>query len=77
MINVLEPLMDIAVNGANSAQVEADMLKINTFRCCTRLPDLDSLWLAAAEGEGLIRSVDVTVLRRDAYTKHYSLIGRR
>lgn len=66
MTNVVQPLMDIVVNGANPAQVEADVLQINTFRCCTLLPDLDSLWLAAAEDEGLIGSVDVTVPRPDA-----------
>jgi hypothetical protein len=64
--NVLDPLMDIAANGANTAQVNADILQINTFRCCTLLPDLDSLWLAAAEDEGLIGSVDVTVPRPNA-----------
>jgi hypothetical protein len=30
--NVLDPLMDIVVNGANAPQVTADVLQINTFR---------------------------------------------
>lgn len=66
MINVLEPLMDVATNGANPEQVAADLLQINTFRCCQLLPDLDSLWEAAAADEGLIGSVDISVPRPDA-----------
>jgi hypothetical protein len=66
MTNVLMPLMDVVVNGANPDQVAADLLQINTFRCCTLLPDLDSLWEAAAADEGLVGSVDITVPRPDA-----------
>jgi hypothetical protein len=66
MDNVLDPLMDIVVNGANSALVNADVLQINTFRCCTLLPDLDVLWLAAAEDEGLVGQVNLSPPRPDA-----------
>lgn len=55
--NVLAPLMDITANGADTARVLADILQINRFRCCTLLPDLDVLWLAAAEDEGLVGQV--------------------
>lgn len=66
MNNVLVPLMDIVVNGANTPQVDADVLQINTFRCCTLLPDLDVLWLAAAEDEGIVGQVNLNVPRPDA-----------
>lgn len=66
MTNVLVPLMDITVNGADTAQVQADLSQINTFRCCTLLPDLDVLWLEAAEDEGLVGQVNLSVPRPNA-----------
>ena len=66
MTNVLMPLMDITVNGANGPQVTADLLQINTFRCCTLLPDLDVLWPAAADDEGISNQVNTVVPRPNA-----------
>lgn len=67
-INVLDPLMDVVVNAANLGQVDADLGVINQFRCCTLLPDLDVLWLAAGEDEGLVGQVNLSPPRPNACT---------
>lgn len=42
------------------------MNNINQVRCCNVLPDLDVLWLEAAEDEGLIGQVNTAVPRPNA-----------
>ncbi|KAJ4412039.1 hypothetical protein N0V82_008883 [Gnomoniopsis sp. IMI 355080] len=64
--NVLIPLNDITTNGSDTMQVMTDVSTINHFRCCTLLPDLDTLWLSAAEDEGLVGQVTVTPPRPNA-----------
>ncbi|KAH8896528.1 hypothetical protein GQ53DRAFT_819613 [Thozetella sp. PMI_491] len=64
--NVLMPLMDVTTNGADTQQVLADVAQINQFRCCTLLPGLDILWLAAAEDEGLVGQVTTSAPRPNA-----------
>lgn len=64
--NVLTPLSDITTNGFNTHQVLTDVDTINQFRCCTLLPDLDILWLSAAEDEGLVGQVTLSPPRPNA-----------
>lgn len=64
--HVLDPLMNIIVNANDPADVQNDLEEINIFRCCTLLPDLDVLWLAAAEDQGLVGQVTTSPPRPNA-----------
>jgi hypothetical protein len=58
--------MDVVVNAANLVEVTADLGMINSFRCCSLLPALDTLWTAAATDEGIVGQVSLVVLRPNA-----------
>jgi hypothetical protein len=51
------------IGGGN---VESLVEGINNIRCCNVLPDLDVLWLEAAEQAGIVGTVNTNVPRPDA-----------
>jgi len=59
-------LQDIINNPGDSAAVTQALNNINAFRCCNVLPDLDVLWLDAAEDYGLVGTVNTVVPRPNA-----------
>ena len=63
---VLTNLQDIIDNQNNLDVINTDIANINSIRCCNVLPDLDILWTAAADDEGVSNLVDLTVPRPNA-----------
>lgn len=59
---VIDNLQSIIDGGDVTTAVNA----INQVRCCNVLPDLDVLWLQAAEDYGLIGQVNTVVPRENA-----------
>jgi hypothetical protein len=47
------------INNQNDLDtINANIANINQIRCCNVLPDLDILWLAAADSEGVSNLVN-------------------
>ena len=63
---VINQLLNIIQNPNNNNVVQNAVDRINQVRCCNVLPDLDVLWLAAAETEGIVGQVNTDVPRPNA-----------
>jgi hypothetical protein len=63
---VLTNLQDIINNQNDLNVINADIANINQIRCCHVLPDLDVLWTAAADDEGVSNLVNLAVPRPNA-----------
>jgi hypothetical protein len=61
---VLTNLQDIINNQNDLDTINAHIKSINQIRCCNVLPDLDILWPAAAEAEGVSNLV-ITVAPKE------------
>jgi hypothetical protein len=64
--NVLNALQSIIDNQNNLNQINIEIGEINQVRCCSVLPDLDVLWTAAADDEGVSNLVNLVVPRENA-----------
>lgn len=60
---VLVPLGNIIQSPADSSNVATQLQTINQFRCCSVLPDLDTLWSSTAEDEGVANQVPLSAPR--------------
>jgi hypothetical protein len=63
---VLTNLQDIINNQNDLAIIKQDIYNINEVRCCNVLPDLDVLWTAAADAEGVSNLVNLVVPSENA-----------
>jgi hypothetical protein len=63
---VLTNLQDIINNQNDLDVINTDISNINHIRCCNVLPDLDILWTAAADDEGVSNLVNLVVPRPNA-----------
>ena len=63
---VLTKLQDIITNQNDINIINTDVANINQIRCCNVLPDLDVLWTAAADAEGVSNLVNLVVPRENA-----------
>ena len=63
---VLTNLQDIINNQNDLTTINQDITNINQVRCCNVLPDLDVLWTAAADAEGVSNLVNLVVPRENA-----------
>jgi hypothetical protein len=63
---VLTNLQDIINNQNDLTVINQDIANINQVRCCNVLPDLDVLWKAAADAEGVSNLVNLVVPRENA-----------
>ncbi|EXJ93726.1 hypothetical protein A1O1_02119 [Capronia coronata CBS 617.96] len=61
--NVLTPLGNIVASTGNADIVASNLHTINQFRCCSVLPDLDTLWTATAVDEGVANVVPIAAPR--------------
>ena len=63
---VLTNLQDIINNQNDLDIINADIANINQIRCCNVLPDLDILWPAAADAEGVSNLVNTVAPEENA-----------
>ena len=64
--NVPSSLQNIINNPGDAQNVAVQLQDINNTRCCNVLPDLDILWQAAADDEGISDQVNTVVPRPNA-----------
>jgi hypothetical protein len=63
---VLTNLQDIIDNQNNLTIIKQDIYNINEVRCCNILPNLDVLWAAAADAEGVSNLVNLVAPNENA-----------
>jgi len=59
-------IQNIINNPGDATVVASNLQTINNVRCCNVLPDLDVLWTAAADDEGVSNQVNLSVPRPNA-----------
>ena len=64
--HVLDNLMTIIANPADTDSVQMAVDDINAFRCCNVLPDAEILWLDSAADNGIADQVPIAAQRENA-----------